>query len=218
VPEPGTLTLLGLGALGLAGTQGGGASLESDIQGAPGRLTVQSDIGVAFVSVTGAIGKVSVGGSLLGGAADDSRSIVATGDVGPVTIGGDLQRGTGDFTGSIVAGQNLAAVTVGGSLLGGAGQGSGSVVVTGAVGPVTVGGDLQGGRGPPPGQFSGPPWGGWSSAGTSGAAQGVSLGPSTRGFGIFGGGQVAGLTVGGSLVAATVPLAGFVTVNEVTGT
>src|SRR5581483_5141028 len=125
-PTPGlrSLTVRSLGRLGTA-SQGAGGSLESDVLGPLGALTVTGDIAGATVYVSGSadgtVGAVRIGGSILGGADPNSGQVQSTGDMGPVTVGGDIVGGTGAISGAIDAGGKLAGLTVGGSLIGGAG-------------------------------------------------------------------------------------------------
>jgi hypothetical protein len=63
----------------------------------------------ALVSVTGGpggvngtIGSVTIGGSLIGGAEDDSGSIQASGAIGAVKIGKSIEGGAGLRSGSLV--------------------------------------------------------------------------------------------------------------------
>ena len=74
-------------------TQGGSASLESDLIGGLGSLTVTNDFDGSFLKITGAmagiddaagsIGPVKIGGSLIGRAANDSGEIKTSGKMGP---------------------------------------------------------------------------------------------------------------------------------------
>ncbi|MHA3770754.1 beta strand repeat-containing protein [Verrucomicrobiota bacterium sgz303538] len=121
-------------------------SLESDITGRLGLLTVEQDIARALTQVNGAIGAVDIGGSLIGGEDDGSGAIFAT-QIGAVRIGGALQGGVGSNSGVIGTGTGVASVTIGGSLLGGAGGFSGRIVTDGTIGPVKIAGDLAGGVG-----------------------------------------------------------------------
>src|SRR5208337_1695376 len=88
VTTPGlaSLSVQTMGAYGTT-TQAPG-SLESDVLGPLGVLTVVGNIDGAFINVSGGsagtIGQVNVGGSLVGGAADYSGEISASGDVGDV--------------------------------------------------------------------------------------------------------------------------------------
>jgi hypothetical protein len=147
----GGLTVRSLGAFGLA-TQNGGGDLHSDVVGRLGFLRVAGDVRNATVNVTGgaipangSIGSVTVGGSVLGGAAADSGAILSTGSMGPVKVGRDIVGAGGTRSGAVDADGTLGPVAVGGSVLGGAGSNSGLVESTGDMGPVTIGGDVVGG-------------------------------------------------------------------------
>ena len=67
--------------------------------------------------------------------------------IGRVAVGGSLVGGTGSFGGSIYGEDGIASATIMGSARGGSGLDSGSIVAGGKIGVVTVGGDLAGGMG-----------------------------------------------------------------------
>src|SRR5205823_1266148 len=121
----------GLSALtvnSLGGNATGDASV-SRIMGDLGFLRVQTDVkgSVLVRGVSGNIGGVRIGGSLLGGAADGSGVIDASGSIGRVQIAGDIRGGAGFQSGAIVSVHRINGVSIGGSLLGGTGQQSGLV-------------------------------------------------------------------------------------------
>jgi hypothetical protein len=133
-----SLTVRSIGRLGLD-TQATGSSLTSNIVGALSALTVKGDIDAALVSVTGAVGSVTIGGSLIGGDADDSGEVLATGNIGTVKITGNIEGGNGVNSGDIRSSAGaVGATTVGGSIIGGGGAGSGDVRSFLAIGAVTV--------------------------------------------------------------------------------
>lgn len=150
--DPGVtaLNVRSLGRLGLD-TQGGGGSLESDIHGALGALTVAGDVKEAYVVLTGGadgkLGAVTIGGSLIGGAVDDQGRIFSSGDMGMVKIGRDVQGGAGLHSGRVESGGKLAGLSLGGSLFGGAGDESGLIYSIGDMGAVKIGHDIDGGSG-----------------------------------------------------------------------
>ena len=151
-----SLTVQSLGRLGLV-TQGGAGDLVSDFDGRLGKLTVKGEVKDAGVGA-GSIGSVFVGGSLVGGAGNDSALIFSSGDMGLVKVGGDLVGGAGNVSGAIVSFGAIAGVTVGGSVLGGRNAstgdpelGSGVIVARGKLGPVKIGRDVRGDFG----EFSG---------------------------------------------------------------
>ncbi|MEA3209164.1 MAG: hypothetical protein QOE70_2221 [Chthoniobacter sp.] len=148
-----SLTVQSLGRLGLSTQAAAGASLESNIKGKLGALTVKSDIVGAFVNIDGstddgddAAGAITVGGSLRGGALANSGRIFAAGDLGVVKISQSILGGAGPHSGSLEAGGKIAGVTLGGSLRGGAGPGSGSLIAGATLGATAIGGDVNGGR------------------------------------------------------------------------
>jgi len=189
-------------------TQAGNGTLESDISGALGALTVASDLDGVFINVTGSIGTVSVGGSLVGATADNSGSIQASHTLGSVTIGGDILGGTGTSSGEVFAQTGVKRVTVGGNVVGGGGQGSGQIFSSGPVGTVTVGGNVVGGVGWNSGEIfsqamltaanvGGSVIGG--SGDYSGQIVGANIGPvSLAGSLLGGGGQDAGQILAGA--------------------
>ena len=93
------------------------------------------------ILTTGALGPVTVAGSVEGGFGAFSGSITSVGKMGKVTIGGDLTGGFGDFSGLIETqdtGSDIASVKIEGSILGGDGLTSGAIFSSGRLGPVTA--------------------------------------------------------------------------------
>jgi hypothetical protein len=174
-PKPGVISLEA-GSLGRLGTTTGAPGLAVNVDGKLGALKVKGDVretliiadAIGAVTIGGSliggadpdsgsisavtIGSVKIGGSLVGGSADNSGKITATtatSAIGPVKIGGNIQGGDGNFAGTIFSFGTLGAVTVGGSVIGGdVEQQSGSIRSNGAMGPVKVGGNLEGGAAP----------------------------------------------------------------------
>jgi hypothetical protein len=145
-----SLTVRSMGRYG-TDTQSAGGSLESNFDGALGKLSIKADAINVHVNVDdgadGTIGSVAIGGSLIGGADSSSGRIFSSGDMGPVKIGHDLQGGAGGSSGSISSLGKLAAVKVGGSAIGGANTNSGLIFSAADMGVVKIGRDLQGGTG-----------------------------------------------------------------------
>lgn len=150
-----TTTTQGLGALkvhsmGRFGTLTGATNLNTVIQGKLLSLTSKSDIKEAFIDVQGGLdgklGPVTIGGSLIGGAAANSGRIQSNGDLGAVIVTGDVLGGTGTSSGSILSFAKLASVSIGGSLIG-HGTGSGSLRSNQDMGAVTISGDVIGANG-----------------------------------------------------------------------
>ncbi len=108
---------LSVGSLGaLAGTQPVGTldGLHSEIEGKLGRLRA-AGIVKGFVDVTGAIGPVTIGGSLDGSAVGATAGLLrATGDIGAVSVKLSILGGA-DAAG-LEAGGKLGRVTVGADL------------------------------------------------------------------------------------------------------
>src|ERR1700722_16634404 len=152
---PGTLGLksLSVRSLGRFGvdTQASGGNLQSSVNGSMGSLTVTVDVNQASLSVgsgtVGAIASITIGGSLVGGAATGSGEIQSIGGIGPVKIGGEIIGGAGNGSASIQSGGAIASLSVGGSVIGGPGSDTGLVMADGNIGPVTVGASVIGGSG-----------------------------------------------------------------------
>lgn len=147
----GAMFTLSVGSLGLHGltTQGGTGSLTSNV-GAVDILTVKRDIVDATFNCS-SINTITVGGSLIGGEAEGSGSILAMHRLGNITIGHDLIGGTGDRSGSILATTpnfgSMGKVKIAGSMYGGAGEDSGAVKTASRLASISVGRHLVGGLG-----------------------------------------------------------------------
>ena len=111
--------LLHLGSLGMKT-----AVLDAHLSHAPARelLTVKRDVSIADIGIAGSIGKITIGGSLIGGHLDNEGAISAN------IVGGTLAPGS------------IGAIKVGGNLEGGRGANTGSITSTADIGPVTIGG------------------------------------------------------------------------------
>ena len=136
-----------LGAAGVA-TQAAGGNLESVIKGSVGRIMVAKDVENASVSILAGqdakvpveLGTFWVGGSLIGGAADNSGSIQVEGYLNQFRINGSIQGSSGINSGSI---RSLGTYRflpfgitghVGGDVVGGSGEGSGLISMKGSYG------------------------------------------------------------------------------------
>ena len=144
------LKVRSMGALGTL-TQAGGTLL-SVIVGALGRLEVTRDFIEAHlettdpISNTAGIGKIVIGGDLVGGDAAESGRIEVDGNVGSVTIRGKMVGGEGEDSGSVRIADDLGAGTFGG-LVGGRGKKSGRVEMHGPKAAVLIKGSVIGGLG-----------------------------------------------------------------------
>jgi len=149
------LKSLSVNSFGVAGTatQGASFSTESDIFGKVGSLKVTGDFATMQLYVTGtnastakygSIGKLSIGGSLLGGDDEASGYIECTGNLGKLSVVGDLTGGNGEASAKITVDQNLGTAVLG-SLTGGGDNDSGKLRVYGGAGKITVNGDITGG-------------------------------------------------------------------------
>ena len=224
------LKLLSVRSMGRYGSLTGAAlDLTSDINGPLGALKVAGDVKDVFINVSGTIGPVTIGGSLIGGGPPNSGRISSTGDMGAVKIGHDVQGGTGSTSGFIDNGGKLTSITIGGSLIGGAGSNSGGILSGGDMGAVKIGRNVLGGSGGDSGlirtlgkltsvTIGGSLIGG---AGTnsgeilsSGDMGAVKIGHDVLGGSGFisglinGFAKVAGVTIGGSLIGGTNSISG----------
>lgn len=143
------LASLTVASLGRFGTNTGAANLDTVVQGKLGVLTVKGDVKNAFVTAQGGpdgkIGPVTIGGSLIGGAAANAGRISASGDIGRITIKGSMIGDSGQASGQIGTAGSIASVTIGGDLKGADGVNSGQLVSQGAIGSVRITGDVIGG-------------------------------------------------------------------------
>ncbi len=137
-------------SMGSFGTATLGGDLQSDIRGSVGALKITGDVVGVYLNVTdgGGIGAINIGGSLVGGAADNSGAIIAVGNIGPVKIGGDVVGGAGNFSGIVQSTSGkVGAVNIGGSLRGGSNTSSGLIYSFTTMGAVVIGDDILGGSG-----------------------------------------------------------------------
>lgn len=147
--KPPGLGALAAGSIGQFGvtTQALGGTLVSSIVGNLTKVTVNGDVTDARITVAGSIGSATIVGKLAAHATNaDTGLIDATGAIGKVTVGGAIVGGAGDRSG-IRAGGNIKSVTAA-ALTGDAGIESASIVSTGGnVGAVLINGNVQGGSG-----------------------------------------------------------------------
>ncbi len=155
---------LSVKSMGRYGTVTGAADLHSVVQGKLSSLKVRNDVKGAFVEVvggvngiSGVIGSVAIGGSLIGTADANSGRVHSSGNMGAVTVGGDIHGGAGSHSGAITTFRDIASVTVFGSLIGGSSTFAGTILSDflgggpgvggpgGHIGAVKVVGDLLGG-------------------------------------------------------------------------
>ena len=95
---------LDAGSIGVAGldTQQTDGSLISNLAGPLGALVVGGDFQNATLLAAG-IGRIDIGGDVIGGGLFQSGAIRALGGIGPVHVGGDLAGGNGVRSGQIFA-------------------------------------------------------------------------------------------------------------------
>ena len=197
----------------------------SSIHGTVGSLKLDgSDNGGTIKAYS--IGKVSIGGSLIGTAAPDSGSIQCIGAItGPISIGGSLFGGSGSGSGSIRA-SAIGGVSIGGAIEYGGSVLSGSLVAD-KIGKVTVAEDVRGGTiAAMAGTIDGITIQG-SLIGADGPAAGIvqaagAIGPVVVGKSIVGGdglssgsilsnaGSIASVSVGGSVSGGKGPWSGSI--------
>lgn len=177
-----SLTAQSMGRFGLFT---GAADLISTVQGPVGSFVVRSNVNDVKFNVQGGangkMGRISIGGSLVGGSFDTLGTISA------VTIGGSIIGGNDTKSGSIISRGKITAVNVGGSITGGIGQSSGTIFVFNPIVNITIGQSLIGGSG----AYSG-------NIGTSNFEIGnVNIGGSIQGGSGYGTGRIeSGTTIG----------------------
>jgi len=232
-PGVASLSVRTLGRFGLD-TQGPQSiaslpDLQSDIVGRLGALTVRQDIVEAFVNVSGTIGPVTIGGSLVGGASSDSGAISATGRIDAVKIGHHMQGGSGTSSGQIDSQTSIGSLAIGGSLLGASGNFSAAIgAYSGPLGAVTIGHNVRGGTGGIAGdiyangnissmRIGGSVLGGLGNS-SARLVSDSAIGPVTVGHNVLGGagsfsGRISGsglgaITLGGSLIGGAAASSG----------
>ncbi len=149
-PAVKSLSVQSMGAFALA-TQGSTGTLSSNLVGALGALTIKTDFSMTTISVTGtgnaSIGAITIGGTLIGGAADHSGEIIAAGNIGNIKVGA-LQGDTGTASGAIIStGGTMGSVTIGHMDQGSTGNQSAEIFSFGNMGAVKIGQSVQGGAG-----------------------------------------------------------------------
>lgn len=139
-------------------TQGGNGNTITRVVGELSSLEVKGNIDRAEINANG-YGKITVGGSVIGGTADYSGQIFSSGgSMGDITIKGDLIGGGGTQSGQISSFGKIGKIVIGGSVIGSSGQdavdrfsGSGSIIsgrgAPGDIPSITIGGRLEGGAG-----------------------------------------------------------------------
>jgi hypothetical protein len=147
----GTVGSVKVGGSFIGGVAADSGSIESS--GAMGNVTVGGDVrgGGGTLSgrihANGKLGNVTIGGSLIGGSGGVNTGEIVAGDIGFVKIGGDVRGGTGQVAARIDAGGKLAGLTVHGSVVGSLNAATTAEILSGGdMGPIKIGGDLQGFR------------------------------------------------------------------------
>jgi len=138
------LSVLSMGTLGLT-TQAGG-DLDSIFLGPLGTLKVAGDVRAASLLIAAEVGKLTIGGSLVGGSGMLSGSIRSTDTIGSAKIGHNIEGGSGANSGLLSA-SKLTNVTLGGSLIGGSNTESGQIQATGDIVSLKIAHDIVGGTG-----------------------------------------------------------------------
>ncbi|MDX2081831.1 MAG: hypothetical protein SFU53_13690 [Terrimicrobiaceae bacterium] len=150
----------GLGVVDIGGSLVGGTDGRSGVIETSGAITTlivrqnidgstADDLGEASVFSGRGIGSLTVTGSIIAGAEDQSGRVVSTLAMGPVRIGGSLGGAMGgEESGAVVSLRGgISSLTIGGSLVGGTGDRSGFVEAGANIGLVTIGGSITGGDG-----------------------------------------------------------------------
>jgi hypothetical protein len=179
----------------ISGTSMGNVFVGGSIFGGQGSKTGIIESGTTM-------GNVTVKGSVVGGNSDQTGNIHAMSSMGNVFIGGDILAGDAALANSGFiysnggANSSIGAVKIMGSLVGGDGAFSGSLYSNGTIKSVTVKGHLQGGSGSQSGNIEargdiGPVKISGNATGGAGSYSGSIF--------TFSGGNVASITIGGSL-------------------
>jgi len=160
-PAIGSLTVNSLGALS---SSTGAPDIDSHLVGGAGPIKVFGDVR-GGLDISGKLTSLTVNGDLADGGGSNGGNITVNGAAGAVTIGGSLKGGT-DATASLEFSTSVGVVKIGGSLLGGgaasagldfgsaksitvgggvlAGGGGGATITGGTVGSLTIGGAISG--------------------------------------------------------------------------
>jgi hypothetical protein len=177
-----------MGKVTVGGTIHGGSASQTGIvqsTGNMGAVLVKGDVQGGtddhtgnIYSANGAIASVTINGSIIGGFTGNSSLIdsgivytTGLGGIGPVKVLGSLIGSDSDFSGSIYTNSTIKSVIINGSIKGGTGDYSGAITVGGNLGNVTIGVDARGSTGD------------WSGS-----------------VHTFQGGNIAGVTIKGSLI------------------
>ncbi|MGB8169936.1 MAG: hypothetical protein WCF18_20705 [Chthoniobacteraceae bacterium] len=173
-------------------------------------LTVGGSVIGGVINADGTtLGAVKIGHNVIGGTTGFSGRISANTGVGNVSVVGSLLGGRGDSSGQIFsAAGGIGAVKIDRNLAGGAGNESGKIDSAGKLAGVTVRGSLVGGEGDyntfsPGGIDHRAQIFAVGDIGPVKIAHDVTGGAGVASGGIRTGGNLAGLTVGGSLLGGT---------------
>lgn len=131
---------LNVKSMGIKGitTQEPAGNLVSSISGSLGFLKVAGDVENATFYITGTLGPVTIGDSLIGVQANLTGLISATGGIGKVTVGGSIDGGSIQIDGGLLFPDvAMGTLTVKGSIA------NASVTVAGNLGAVKVGGFIE---------------------------------------------------------------------------
>lgn len=160
---------IGQNLVGTAYSQTGAVIVGDEIMldeyhGAIGKISVGGSLkgvvgklytGAIFTS-SGSIGDVQIGGDLTGGGFVSGSVFSYQGTLGNVKVNGSVEGSSGLYSGSIYAGFAIKSVSVGGSMSGGSGANSGSIISGFAkIGNVSIGSYLAGGSGVSSGSING---------------------------------------------------------------
>lgn len=124
-----------------------------DLRG--GILQIATPPRSGFIGSGGDMGKVTVGGNLVGTFLPFSANISAGGKLAALTIGGYMQGSSEEHSGTITSMGPIGSIKVGGHIQGGTAPSSGSILTEGDIKTITVGGGLLGGTASQTGIISG---------------------------------------------------------------
>jgi hypothetical protein len=130
-------------------TQPAGASQSSAITGDLLKLTILGDMSGGAINVNGAINTVKIGGSIIGGPFTSDGRVFAD-SIAKMTVRGSIIGGAGGPSGGVSVLSNVGVFKVSGSIIGGSAdmdQIAAQVRIGGAVGKFFVGGDIRGADG-----------------------------------------------------------------------
>jgi len=137
-------------SVGVFGTATGAGDLRSTIEGAVPIIRISGPLSGVRFQVFGPAADVVIGGAISGVYAYDGFE---AGSIGRMVVGGSIVGSDADSSGRVLAfNAGITQLVIGGDISGGLGFGSGQVVSAGRVESVRINGFVQGGDGPQSGR------------------------------------------------------------------